>query len=306
MELVKLEKINPKQQWKHEAYDFTPWLADNLQELGDVIGMDLELIGKEVPVGPFSADIVAKELSTNHRVIIENQLEKTNHDHLGKSLTYSSVLDAKTIVWIATKFTDEHKKAFEWLNDNTSTELSFFAIELSLLKISNEKASVVFDIVAGPNAVVKGANNSGKQRSETEVKQFLFWTAFRDAIVDDFKSLQQPRAQYWYDISLGKANIHISNYYSTTSQTIGCRIYIHWQIADKILPYLLERKEIIEKQLGFSLSWNPNPDNKDKIIVVNQSFNMEDKHEYDKAIAWLRNKTMAMHKVFSKIVKEYK
>ena len=98
MELVKLEKISPKKQWAHEAHDFTPWLAENIQELGDVIGYDLELVDREVPVGPYFADILAKDMNSDTKVVIENQLEKTNHDHLGKCLTYTSVLDAKVVV----------------------------------------------------------------------------------------------------------------------------------------------------------------------------------------------------------------
>ena len=111
--------------WHNEAADFTPWLAENIEDLAEKIGMELEVVGQEVLVGPYSADILAKDVNTGDYVVIENQLEKTNHDHLGKSITYASVLNAKNIVWVATTFTEEHKKALDWLNDNTNEDLAF-------------------------------------------------------------------------------------------------------------------------------------------------------------------------------------
>ena len=305
MKLVKLEKISPRKQWNNEQYDFTPWLAENLQQLGDAININLELTSTEVPVGPFFADIVAKEVETNDIVVIENQLEKTNHDHLGKCLTYTSVLGAKTIVWIATKFTEEHRQAFEWLNENTNSGLSFYAIELSLLKVDTDKASVVFDVVASPNNVVKMAHSKGNL-TKTENLQYKFWQAFRDAIQNDFHNLQTPRPQYWYDITIGKSNIHISDTYNTNTNTIGCRIYINSSIADTMLPFLEERKEEIEKELGFVMQWNPRPENRDKVILIDKGFDMEDEQEFKLAIKWLREKTIVVHRVFSKVVKAYK
>lgn len=305
MELVKLEKISPRKQWKNEQYDFTPWLADNLQELGDAINMNLEFIESEKPVGPYFADILAKEMDSNNLVVIENQLEKTDHDHLGKCLTYTSVLGAKTVVWISTKFTDEHRQAFEWLNENTNSELSFFAIELSLLKVSNDVASVVFDVVASPNNIVKVAHDK-KQLSNTENLQYKFWQDFRDAISGDFKNLQTPRPQYWFDIALGKSNIVMSNTYNKNTNTIGCRVYINNSIANNMLAYLEQKKDEIEKELGFSMTWNPRPDNKDKVIIIDRKFDMENESEYREAIKWLREKTIIVHRVFSKAIKGFK
>lgn len=304
MKLVKLEKINPRKQWANEQYEFSPWLADHLQQLGDAINMNLELVGTEVPVGPFSADIVAKEIETNNIVVIENQLDKTNHDHLGKCLTYTSVLGAKVVVWIATKFTDEHRQAFEWLNENTNSELAFYAIELGLMKVGVDTASVIFDVVVSPNNVVKMAHN--KNLTKTEELQYKFWQAFRNTIQNDFRNLQTPRPQYWYDLTIGKSNIHISDTYNTNTNTIGCRIYINSTIADTMLPFLEERKNEIEKELGFSMQWNPRPENRDKVILIDHQFNMDDEQEFKQALKWLREKTIVVHKVFSKVVKTYK
>ena len=124
-QLGEFKRLNPRSLWANETLDFTPWLAsaENLQRLGSAIGIELELENTEVSVGPYSADILARDTGTDKYVVVENQLEKTDHDHLGKSITYASVLDASGVVWIATEFTDEHEKALTWLNDHTSDEL---------------------------------------------------------------------------------------------------------------------------------------------------------------------------------------
>src|SRR3989339_515114 len=120
-ELGNLKKINIRKYFPSESSDFTPWLAseENIAKLGSSIGIELEVENTEVSVGPYSADILAKDIGTGKYVVIENQLEKTNHDHLGKAITYASVLDASAIIWIANEFTEEHKKALDWLNDHT-------------------------------------------------------------------------------------------------------------------------------------------------------------------------------------------
>lgn len=306
MKLVKLEKISPKKQWPHEEYDFTPWLADNLQDLGDVIGYDLEFVAREVPVGPYWADILAKDLNSDVKVVIENQLEKTNHDHIGKCVTYASVLDAKIIVWISPQFTDEHRKAMEWLNDNTSPELSFYGIELSLLKIDDDKASVVFDVVVAPNELVKETKESQKQVSQTGEKQLAFWKEFREAIKGFVKHPQTARPQYWFDMAVGKSGICVSNTYNTNNNEIGCRLYICNVHTKTILPFLESRKDEIEKELGFSMEWNPNPNNKDKVIAIKKIFDMDTDNGRADAITWLKSKSEIIQKVFSKVIKEYK
>src|SRR5690242_9444597 len=118
MELGLLKAVAPRQKWMNEAREFTPWLASNIGALTSVIGVELEVENIEVACGPYSADILAKDAGTGQYVVIENQLEKTNHDHLGKAITYASVLNAASVIWIASEFSEEHIKALDWLNDN--------------------------------------------------------------------------------------------------------------------------------------------------------------------------------------------
>ena len=138
MELGYLEKIEDlRLVWKNEAYDFTPWLAeeDNMNILGDTIGIDISEISTESSVGGFSADIVAKETGTDRIIVIENQLEDTNHDHLGKIITYASGKNASIIIWIVKNAREEHRKAIEWLNENMDENIDFFLIQIELWKI---------------------------------------------------------------------------------------------------------------------------------------------------------------------------
>jgi hypothetical protein len=125
--LGRLEKVDMREVWTHEAADFTPWLAaeENLALLGEAIGIDLELEAQEQSVGPFHADILCKDIATDCWVLVENQLERTDHSHLGQLLTYAAGLDAVTIVWVASRFTDEHRAALDWLNKVTREGINF-------------------------------------------------------------------------------------------------------------------------------------------------------------------------------------
>ena len=253
MELGILKTITPRQKWNNEARDFTPWLAKNIEELNKAVGLELEVENTEVAVGPYSADILAKDTGTGKYVVIENQLEKTNHDHLGKAITYASVLDASTIIWIATDFTEEHKKSLDWLNDHTSDEISFYGVQVELWQIDDSRPALRFNIISKPNQAVRQAARSkaAEDLSDKRKFQFDFWSKFKEKLAKTKKipSLQTPRPQYWYDVTLGKSNIHISNTCNTDENTVGVRVYIRNKIADTMLPFLESRKDEIENAI---------------------------------------------------------
>lgn len=308
MDLGILKTITPRRKWNNEARDFTPWLAENINELGKAVGLELEVENIEVAVGPYSADILAKDTGTGEFVVIENQLEKTNHDHLGKAITYASVLDASTIIWIATDFTEEHKKSLDWLNDHTNENLSFYGVQLELWQIDESKPALRFNIVSKPNLAVRQAARSMAidELSEKRKFQYDFWVKFRDKLAKTKKipSLHTPRPQYWFDVALGKSDIHISNMCNTDESTVGIRIYIGNKIAENMLPYLESRKKEIEDSLDESLQWNPNPENRDKIILLLHPTDFNDDKKVDEAIDWLVQKTIKFREVFSKIVRQ--
>ena len=306
--LGEIKNVDLRKIWKNEAYDFTPWLADNIEQIGLAIGLELEFESREVSVGPFSADILAKDTGTDKYVIIENQLEKTNHDHLGKCITYASVLDASAVIWIASKFTDEHKKALDWLNDHTSDEIGFYGIKVELWQIDNSNPAVRFNVVSEPNIAVRQATKRKEQGelSETRKTQFEFWTAFRDKLESSGKinSLQTPRPQYWFDVAIGKSGIHISNTFNTDRNEIGVRLYIYSKKVDEWLTYFESKKDFIEAEIGEKLIWNPNEGNKDKVITLTKYFDLEKKENWKEAIDWLADYTIKFKDTFSKIIKQ--
>lgn len=308
MELGVLKIISPKQKWNHEAKDFTPWLANNIEELNKALGLELEVENTEVAVGPYSADILAKDTGTGKYVIIENQLGKTNHDHLGKAITYASVLDASTIVWIATDFTEEHKKSLDWLNDHTGDEISFYGVQVELWQIDDSKPALRFNIVSQPNQAVRLAARSkvAEDLSEKRKFQFDFWTKFKEKLGKTKKipSLQSPRPQYWFDVTLGKSHIHLSNICNTDENTVGVRVYIGNKIADTMLPYLESKKTEIETAIGQKLIWDPNPNARDKVISLLYSTDFSDPKKVDEALDWLVDNTIKFKEVFSKLIKE--
>lgn len=306
--LGEIKTVSLRKIWKNEAYDFTPWLADNLSIIGEAIGLELEYEDSEVPVGPYWADILAKDIGTEKIVVIENQLEKTNHDHLGKCITYASVLDASAVIWIASNFTEEHKKALDWLNDHTSDEISFYGLKVELWQIDSSKPAVRFNVKSSPNEIVRQATRRKEQGelSDSKKLQFQFWTKFKEKLSEtgEFRSLQTPRAQYWYNVALGTSGIHLSNTFNTGSSEIGVRVYIRSKKVDKWLPYFESNKEGIELAIEDKLDWDPNPENKDKVIVLTKHFDLSEEGNWSEALNWIIRKTILFKNTFSKLIQD--
>ena len=170
--LGELKRLDPRSVWPSESRDFTPWLAENIQKLGDVLGMDLEVITTEGSVGEFSVDILAKDLATGSKVVIENQFGPTDHDHLGKLLTYASGMDAPTLVWIAGEVRDEHRQALEWLNERTDADTTLFAIVLELIQIDHSPPAVNLDPVVLPNKWQKATRDTARATSSSRAEAY--------------------------------------------------------------------------------------------------------------------------------------
>ncbi len=151
--MVTVERLTPvrlRDVWADEARDFTPWLAANPEHLAEALGMDLELEGQEVAVGPFSADILMTETNSGHRVVVENMLERTDHDHLGKLITYAAGMEASYAILVSSEFRPEHRSALMWLNSITAADAGFFAVEVSAVRIGNSPSAVRPDVVVDP------------------------------------------------------------------------------------------------------------------------------------------------------------
>jgi len=308
IDLGTLTTINPREAWPHEAMDFTPWLAkpENLQALGKELGLEFEHVGTEVPVGPYWADILARDTTHGRNVVIENQLEKTDHDHLGKALTYGAILDASVVIWIAKRFTDEHRKTLDWLNDHSDEDLELYGICIELWKVGDSLPAPRFNVVSRPASVVKRARSGANEElTETRQLQLEFWTALRDRLQEtgEFNSLQSPRPQYWFEVAMGRTGIYISNTANTSDNKIGVRIYLNHKVADAALPQLKAEKTDIENDLGFKLAWNPNPGNRDKIIHVEHPADLSKKEKWEAYLVWMTKTIVAMNRVFRPRIK---
>jgi hypothetical protein len=175
-ELGTLKRIEAREVWRDEARDFTPWLKDNIGVLGEALGMDLDLVDSEVAVGPFSCDLMAKDLVGDRWVVIENQLEPTDHSHLGQLLTYGAGREASVFVWLSPRFRDEHRAAVDWLNEHSDERALFFGVEIEVVVIDDApKAAPNFKLVSSPNrwTIVQRANTSKRESSREDTVLIL-------------------------------------------------------------------------------------------------------------------------------------
>lgn len=259
-ELGVLEKLSLKEIWLGEATHFTPWLAQNLEKLGNQIGMELELEATEASAGNFSADIVAREIATNKIVIIENQFGRTDHGHLGQLITYASVLGASVIIWIAEELRPEHKSAVDFLNHNFQQSLKFYALEASLVRIENSKPAFLLELVSEPtepNLVRSGENQAV---SETKEKYRQYFQSLIDELRDQYKftNARTGQPQNWYSFS--SENSKIFKYGTSFSQRRQVRVEVYLDCENKeqneaIFDCLMRQKSEIESQFGSELKW---------------------------------------------------
>lgn len=309
-DLGAIEKVNVRSVWENEQYNFTPWLAEktNMDELARALGLELEVENVEVAVGPYSADILARDIGSGKYVVIENQFGKTNHDHLGKLITYASFLDAEAVVWVAEHFTEEHQKALDWLNDNMAEDLAFYGVLLELWKIDKSRPAVRFNVVSRPNFIVKqavAAKTTGPL-SDARKLQLEFWTEFRKRLLAKkvVASAQTVRPQYWFDVALSRSHFVLSNIANTDEGRIGVRVYIGNKVAGPALPQLMSQREEIEKAIGEKLQWDPNPENRDKTIALYKDVNLDDKEKWPEYCDWLVDRVAKFHKVFGPRIKK--
>lgn len=215
----RLERVTSiREYWPGEAQHFTPWLAspENITLVGEAIGVELEVMQAEANVGPFRADILCKDTLNGHFVLIENQLERTDHIHLGQLLTYAAGLDAVTIVWVATSFTDEHRAALDWLNRMTVESANFFGLEIELWRIGDSLVAPKFNVVSKPNdwsesIAQEAASSSSSELTEMQKLHLQFWTQFRQFMEARGSTvhMKKPSKDQWTTIALGRTDFTI-------------------------------------------------------------------------------------------------
>ena len=204
--LGSLKSVDIRDVWKDEARDFTPWLLRNVEELSAALGLDLELHQAEHPVGRFSLDLIGVLGGTQDRVIIENQLGPSDHAHFGQLLTYAGGTDAKYVIWIASKFRDEYISAIKWLNDGTTDDINFFAVEVGAVQIGDSLPAPLFTVVAQPNEWSKEvkANAAAAISGERGQLQVEFWTKYLAQVAVErpaWTSSRRGRPQNWFPMT---------------------------------------------------------------------------------------------------------
>lgn len=303
--LGRIEQVNLRQVWEDEARDFTPWLAseEGLTLLGEKIERELELVKQEATVGPFNADILAREVGQEeHFVVIENQLGKTNHDHLGKLITYASGLKARTVVWVAESFTDEHRQAIDWLNESFGNAIAFYALQIELWRIGDSAPAPQLKVVSSPNPYGSAVRELiSDELSETKQDYLRFWEELREHFQSKktFLQLRKPRPSQRYSFALGRSHFHLRLTFSARLKRAGCEVYISGSNAKQAFETLNAKQSEIEKELGFTLEWQPLEEKEACRIVLYRNGDIYNVQQRQELKEWFIKTAEQFHKVFA-------
>ena len=302
--LARLKNVNLREAWPKEAIDFTNWLAkeENISLLSEELGLDISVISTEYKIGTFSVDIYAQN-NKEEKIIIENQLEQTDHDHLGKLITYASGVNAKYIIWIVKKAREEHRSAIEWLNSVTNEDFNFFLVELNLWQIGDSDYAPKFNIVEKPNdwsKIIKSV-----EFNDLNSKYFEFWEFYNNYVSDNSKVIKarKPSGDFWTDYAIGTSKMYVTISNNIRNKQIAASI---WIPNDKELyNHFLENKKEIEEELQLGeLLWDLKPNKKASAIVYNiNSFDLYNNASWEQASHELLRASEKMKTVFLKNLK---
>ncbi len=311
--LGKLKKVDLRTIWEHEALSFTKWLAkeENLAALSEELGISIKLLKTEADVGGFNVDILAEEEDSERKIIIENQLEVTDHDHLGKLVTYASGVDASVIIWVFKNIREEHRRAMDWLNEHTDENIDFFAVKMELWQISDSLPAPKFQIISNPNnwAKVVKTKTEESRLTDTKLYQLDLWNNFKTYASDHQIKLNLTKTgpQHWYSFSVGSSICHLALTVNTRSKELGCELYIP---DDKeLFDFFFAKKNEIEKDLNLKLEWMRLPDDtKASRIKIAKKFEIigsKDFSKYQEAFEWMQTNLENFKRTFNKHLSAY-
>lgn len=311
--LGRLERVELRDAWVGEATDFTPWLAqpENIALLGEAIGIELEVESQEKSVGQFRADILCRDTVDRHYVLIENQLERTDHTHLGQLLTYAAGLDAVMIIWVAARFTDEHRAALDWLNRATASGFNFFGLEIELWRIGESALAPKFNVVSKPNdwsrAIREQAGQSG-ELTATEQLHLEFWTQFRQYLesIGSSVRISRPWKQYWANVPVGRTNFTINAWNNARDGRSGVFLLLSGPDAKAHFSLIEERyrAEVEDRLAGFGqVSWDRFPNYQMSQIGVRRPSTLTNRSEWPALNEWMAKALEATHSLFTPIVR---
>lgn len=302
--LGRLKEVDIRSLWAHEQYDFSNWLAkkENIELLNETVGLTLTDIDKEVYVGSYRCDLLAIDETTGIKIIIENQLDSTNHDHLGKIITYASGLDANVIIWIVREAREEHKSAIEWLNNNMVKDISFFLLEIKAYTIGDSLPAPMFKVIEKPNDFIKYSKTiKDGELSKSEAERLNFWTEFNQYLVNNGKpfNIRKATTDHWYNIAVGTSEAHISITLVNKNRSIGVELYINDN--KDLFDELYADKDEIEAKIGLPLEWQRLDEKKaSRIISYIKGLNFNKKDNYPQLMGQTVNRALKFRNVFSK------
>jgi hypothetical protein len=308
--LSSLTRVPLREAWENEAGDFTPWLAesDNLDGLADVLGLsELVCVAIEHWVGKFKLDMLCTD--GDDQVVIENQLEETDHKHLGQILSYAAGVDAKKVIWVAESFQPEHATALQFLNDNTTDDLAFFGVQVELWRIGDSPLAPKFEVVVKPNDWAKSGRRLARvaaDASPVKQLQLKFWEALIETLAKNAPQIrpQKPRPQHWLNNTIGRSGFGLIITANTRDERLGVELGMLGTQAKGRFADLSARREEIESKLGFELDWQELPDSMGcRIATWYLKASIEDEDRWNEYLDWLTQRLVKMDQVLRPIVK---
>ncbi len=298
-----IKSVDLRDVWIKEAYDFTPWLAVNIELLSDALGMDLELRSQEAAVGNFSLDLLAHDLGGDRTVIIENQLSVTDHDHLGKLMTYAAGYDADVAVWIASSFRDEHRQALDWMNQRTDSSTEFFGIVVEAWRIDDSRPACNLKIVSSPNSWQKSVPKKSTSLGSRNQKYQQFFQILIDKLREiGFTKARASMPQNWYSFSSGISGITYGTAFASGSR-IRAELVIDRgdkAINKTIFDSLEAKRTEIEGELGVTLTWERLDNRRSCRVAIYLPGDIEDEDlDVEKVVAWNVTYLQSLKKVFN-------
>ncbi len=288
--------------WPHEALNFTPWVAENVDLLADAVGLDITVDETESSVGDFNVDIYASETGTDRKIIIENQLEDTDHDHLGKLITYASGKGADVVIWVVKHAREEHKAAVEWLNNHTDDKIGFFLCEIKLFQIGDSQIAPAFTVVERPNDWTKEIRKKASA-NPTQQQRLEYWQAFNDYAFSDANfsrifNKRKPTTDHWMDFSIGSSACHIAVSQIQKRKAVDVELYIN---DDKeLFKSLFAHKDEIEKNMEMELEWKELPERKASRILIEKTVDLDDRATWPEQFDYIMDTCIKMKRAFKR------
>ena len=288
--------------WPHEALNFTPWVAENVDLLADAVGLDITVDETESSVGDFNVDIYASETGTDRKIIIENQLEDTDHGHLGKLITYASGKGADVVIWVVKHAREEHKAAVEWLNNHTDDKIGFFLCEIKLFQIGDSQIAPSFTVVERPNDWTKEIRKTASA-NPTQQQRLEYWQAFNDYAFSDANfsrifNKRKPTTDHWMDFSIGSSACHIAVSQIQKRKAVDVELYIN---DDKeLFKSLFAHKDEIEKNMEMELEWKELPERKASRILIEKTVDLDDRATWPEQFDYIMDTCIKMKKAFKR------